>query len=110
MTGQAVRSRYAWIGWQWVGCRDTYERPLELEQVSLSLSLSLARSLARSLFLSQSEYGHRISVRLSTKFAVRCFLRVHNMYGIPVDTLMIDIHSYKPVPYSNVLHTGTGIV
>ena len=26
-----VRGAYAYIGWQWVGCRDTYERPPELE-------------------------------------------------------------------------------
>jgi hypothetical protein len=26
-----VRGAYAWIGWQWVGCRDSYERPPELE-------------------------------------------------------------------------------
>jgi hypothetical protein len=26
-----VRGPYAYIGWQWVGCRDSYERPPELE-------------------------------------------------------------------------------
>eukprot|EP00937_MAST-01D_sp_MAST-1D-sp2_P007467 g7467.t1 len=26
-----VRGPYAYIGWQWVGCRDVYERPPELE-------------------------------------------------------------------------------
>ena len=26
-----VRGPYAYIGWQWVGCRDVYERPSELE-------------------------------------------------------------------------------
>ena len=65
MTGQAVRSRYAWIGWQWVGCRDTYERPLELEQVSLSLSLS--RSLARLRALSFS-----VSLNMATGFRYAC--------------------------------------
>lgn len=27
-----VRGPYAYIGWQWVGCRDSYERPPELER------------------------------------------------------------------------------
>ena len=26
-----VRGPYAYIGWQWVGCLDSYERPAELE-------------------------------------------------------------------------------